>query len=136
MVAAGKEGQWDIVLMGVSAERAEVIDFSAPFILAESGYLVRKDLAVANLAEVDRPGIRIGVFAKSSADNELSKVIKNATLVRAPNVGELYAMLAKGSADVLAAAKSGLYVEQAKADGSIQAAIDRAGLRGIVVPRQ
>ena len=27
------------------------------------------------------------------------------------------------------------YVEQAKADGRIQAAIERAGLRGVVVPR-
>lgn len=175
MIAAGKDGKWDVVMMGVSPERAAVIDFSTPFVEAESGYLVRAGVPIATMAEVDRPGVRIGVFEKSSADNELTKIIKNATLVRVASISELYTMLAGGRADVLAAAKTGLYaessknpgsrvlegrflvepiamgvpkgrdpsaaafvnryVEQAKADGRIQAAIERAGLRGVVVPR-
>jgi polar amino acid transport system substrate-binding protein len=175
MVEAGKANQWDIVMMGISAERAAVIDFSSPFIIAQSGYLVRKDFPAATMADVDRPGVRIGVFAKSSVDNQLTGLIKQATLVRAPSVSALYTMLASGKADVIAAAKTGLYseaaknpgsrvldgsfldepiamgvpkgrdaraaafvnryVEEAKADGRIQAAVDRAGLRGVVVPR-
>jgi polar amino acid transport system substrate-binding protein len=175
MVAAGKEGQWDVVMMGISAERATVIDFTAPVIIAESGYLVRKDLAVSSIADVDRTGIRIGVFAKSSVDNALTPRIKNAQLVRVPSISELYALMSSGKADVLAAAKTGLYVEapknpgsrvlegsildepiamgtpkgrdaaahafvsryveQAKNDGRIQTAVQRAGLQGVVVPR-
>jgi polar amino acid transport system substrate-binding protein len=114
MVAAGTEGRWDVALMGVSAERAAVIDFSSPFAEAESGFLVLAASSIATISDVDRTGVRIGVFAKSSADNELSKIIRNATLVRVPSISEVYTMLDSGRADVLAAAKTGLYAEASK----------------------
>ena len=175
IITAGREGRWDIALMGISAERAAAVDFTAPLIVAQSGYLVGKDVAAQSMAEVDRPGIRIGVFARSSVDAALTPTIRNATLVRVPSIAELYSLLASGKADVLAAAKTGLYAEaaknpgarvldgsfldepiaialpkgrdpaalayveryvaQAKADGRVQAAIDRANLRGVIVPK-
>ena len=173
LVQAGREGRWDVGMMGISAERAAVLDFTAPMIVAQSGYMVGKGVDARTMADVDRPGIRIGVFAKSSVDAALTPTIRQATIVRAPSIAELYTMLANGSADVLAAAKTGLYAEaaknpgarvldgsfldepiamavpkgrtaealafleryvaQAKADGRVQAAIDRAGLRGVIV---
>lgn len=173
IIAGGKSGEWDVVFMGISAERAAVIDFSNPFMEIEIGYLVRAGVPIATASEVDKPGIRVGLFEKSSVDAFLSSTLKNATIVRVKTVPEIFASLDSGKADVVAVNKTalfaesqkrpgsrildgrllvepigmgvpkarsavastyvGTFVEAAKAEGLVKAAIDRAGLRGVAV---
>ena len=173
IIADAKSGEWDVALMGINAERAAAVDFSAPYMEVEQGYLVRAGVPVTTASEVDKPGIRIAVIEKAGADLHLSSSLKNATLVHAKNVGELDAVLESGKADVIAATKTllferaasrpgsrvldgrllvepigmgvpkgrdaiaaayvGKFVEEAKAAGLVKSAIDRAGLRGVVV---
>jgi len=173
IIAGAKAGSWDVVLMGINAERAAVMDFSAPYMEVEQGYLVRAGAPIASAADVDRPGIRVGVIEKAGADVLLSKELRNATLIRAKTVPELYALIAGEKADVIAATKSTLFagapkypgsrvldgrilveplgmavpkgrpstaaayvrkfVEDAKAQGLVKSAIERAGLRGVTV---
>lgn len=79
---------------------------------------MHKDLSISSMAEVDRPRIRIGVFAKSSADNALTALIKNVQLVQLPSIAELYALLSPGKAVVLAVARTGPYLEALRNPGS------------------
>ena len=127
---------------------------------------------MAAVSDVDKPGIRVGVLEKSSADVLLSTSLKHASLVRTKAIDELYGAVASGKADVIATGKPGLFavaakqpgsrvldgrilvepvamgvpkgrgaaaayvgrfVEDAKADGQVKSAIERAGLRGVVV---
>lgn len=173
IVAAAKSGEWDVALMGISAERALEMDFSAPYMEVEQTYLVRAGVPITNRSDVDRQGVRVGVLEKAAADIFLSGALKSATLVRGKSVNELYDLLDSGKADVIAATTSALlsgarqrpgsrvldgrilaerigmgvpkgrdaaaaayvgrYVEDAKADGFVKSAIERAGLRGAVV---
>jgi polar amino acid transport system substrate-binding protein len=172
VLAAAKTGAWDIALMGINSERAAVLDFSAPYMEVEQGYLTRGDVPVRSEADVDKDGIRIGVIEKAGADVLLSRTLKNAVLVRAANVPALFALLDAATVDVIAATKTSLFlgaegrtgsrvldgriliepigigvpkgrgaagafvgkfVQEAKAEGLVKSAIERAKLRGVVV---
>ena len=74
--------------MGINAERAAAMDFSAPYMEVEQGYLVRAGVSIATASDVDKAGIRIGVLEKSGADLYLSRTLKNATLVRVKSLPE------------------------------------------------
>jgi polar amino acid transport system substrate-binding protein len=173
LIAGAKAGELDVVLMGINPERAMAIDFSAPYMEVELGYLVRAGAPITGIADVDKPGVRVAVLEKGGSDLQLSKSLRNAQLIRTASATELYSLLESGKADVVASTKTALFieaakipgsrvldgrflvepigagvpkgrnpaaatyvadfVEAAKADGLIKAAIERAGLRGVVV---
>jgi polar amino acid transport system substrate-binding protein len=149
------------------------MDFSAPYMEVEYGYLVRSGVPIAAISDVDKAGTRIGVLEKSGGDFHLSSTLRNAAVVRVKSIAELSALFGAGKADVIAATKTtlfseaerqpgsrvvdgrflaepigmgvpkgrenaatayvGKFVEEAKANGLIKSAIERAGLRGAVV---
>ena len=50
-----------------TAVRAKIVDFTAPVLLLELGYLVPAGSPVASFTGVDRPGVRVGVSQGSSS---------------------------------------------------------------------
>lgn len=71
------------------------------------------------MADVDKPGVRIAVFEKSGADLYHSNTLKNATLVRAKSIDELFdAVFVSTQADVIAATKSALFERSGSHPGS------------------
>jgi polar amino acid transport system substrate-binding protein len=87
--AAGKvfdgarTGAWDIGFIAIEPVRAQEIEFTAPYVLIDGTYMVRKDSPLKEVADVDKPGIKIAVGLKSAYDLYLTRSLKNATLVRA-----------------------------------------------------
>lgn len=88
--AAGKvagdarANKWDIAFLALDPQRANDIDFTAPYVNIEGGYMVPKDSKLQKLEDLDQKGIRIAVGNKSVYDLFLTRTIKNAELVRAP----------------------------------------------------
>jgi polar amino acid transport system substrate-binding protein len=78
-----KAGAWDIGFIAIEPARAADIEFTAPYVIIEGTYLVRQDSPLKEIADVDKPGIRIGVGLNSVYDLYLTRTLKNATLVRA-----------------------------------------------------
>ena len=78
-----KGGAWDIGFIAIEPVRAADIDFTAPYVIIEGTYMVHKDSALKEIADVDKPGIRIAVGRASAYDLYLTRTIKNATVVRA-----------------------------------------------------
>jgi len=74
---------WDIGLIGAEPQRAEKIAFTAAYAEIEATYLVPPGSPIMTLDEVDRPGIRIAVTARSAYDLWLARNIHHATLMRA-----------------------------------------------------
>ena len=118
LVDGAKSGEWDVALTGINAERAAAMDFSAPCMEVEQGYLVRAGVPVATASDVDKAGIRVGVLEKSGADLHLSSALKNAALVRVNSPAENYALLDAGKADVIAATKTALFAGSESRPGS------------------
>lgn len=119
LLAGASAGQFDVLAMGVTAERAAVIDFTPPYMVVEQGLLARAGLAATQVEDVDRSELRIGVLQKSGADTVLTRQLKQATLVRAPDLDQLFALLAAGGIDLAAATKSRLFEETQKIPGSV-----------------
>ena len=87
--AAGKvfealaAGNVDVGFIAIEPKRAAQVEFSPPYVLIEGTYMVRKDSALKDVGDVDKPGIRIGVGLASVYDLYLTRTLKHATLVRA-----------------------------------------------------
>lgn len=166
-----KSGEWDLAFIAFSPERESVLNFTAPFLVIEHGYLVAAGSPISTMDAVDRSGTRIGTPEGGSVNAILSHTIKNATLVKCPGLAAGLEMLKSGTVDVFAANKANLFemsdklpgsrvldgrlgideiaialpkgrepgmayvrtfIEDAKSDGLIKAAVQRAGLRGAV----
>jgi polar amino acid transport system substrate-binding protein len=78
-----KAGAWDVGFIAIEPVRAAQIEFTAPYVVIDGTYMVRKDSPLKGVEDVDKPGIKIAVGLGSAYDLYLTRTIKNATLVRA-----------------------------------------------------
>lgn len=101
MVDAFRQGALDATFLGVTAERAEAINFGPLVFEIATTYLVPPSSAAARIADIDRPGMRIAVPAPSAQEAYLKKTIAHATLlpVAPENPRAALALLAAGAAD-------------------------------------
>ncbi|SDI24091.1 transporter substrate-binding domain-containing protein [Propionivibrio dicarboxylicus] len=109
VLAAVKSGAADVAFTNASPARAKEMDFSPPYLDIELGYLVAPGVAIADIAGIDRPGVRVAVTAGSTSDGVLSRDLKAATVLRATTVGEGIRLLASGAAEAYATNKSTLF---------------------------
>jgi len=79
---AADDNVWDIGLIGAEPQRAEKIAFTAAYTEIEATYLVPAGSKITAIDQVDRPGIRIAVSARSAYDLWLERNIKHATVLR------------------------------------------------------
>jgi polar amino acid transport system substrate-binding protein len=172
ILAGAKSGEWDVATIGINSDRAQLVDFTAPYMVVEFAFLVPSGSSLSTSADVDKPGIRIAVLEKSSPDAYLSRTLQHATVVRVSTIGSMLELLKRGKADALYATKANMLSESAKIPGSrvlegrfggeetafavpkgrqlgaayarefveefktaglVKGAIERAGLRGVVV---
>lgn len=94
---------WDIAFLAIEPVRAAQIAFTAPYVLIEGTYLVRKDAPFQGVAELDAPGRRILVSPKSAYDLYLTRTLQHAELVRreSPAAADLSALLARETLDAM-----------------------------------
>lgn len=74
-------GTWDIGLIGAEPQRATKIAFSPAYCEIEATYIVPEGSPLQQIADVDRPGVRIAVTARAAYGLWLERNIKQATLV-------------------------------------------------------
>jgi polar amino acid transport system substrate-binding protein len=164
-----KAGEWDIAFFGPTPAREAVLNFTAPLLVIEHGYLVPGGSAISTIEAVDRPGIRVGAPQGGSVNAFLARSLKNAAVIASPSVPAGEELLLSGKVDAFAANKANLfqladkmpgsrvldgrigvdevaialpkgreigrvyvqkYVENARSEGLVKAAVQRAGLRG------
>ena len=109
VVRGAKSGEWDVAFLSGSAARGKAMDFTAPIVEIERSYLVQSGSSISTVADVDQPGIRVAVPAKGGTDRYLSRVLKNAVLVRGKGSAGAFELLKSGKADALAGSKPTLF---------------------------
>lgn len=85
-----KANEVDIVFLAIEPVRAAEIEFTAPYVIIEGCYAVPKDSKLNSPADVDQPGIRVGVNVASAYDLFLTRSLKHATLVRSEDGAETF----------------------------------------------
>jgi len=114
--AAGTDA-WDIGLIGADPLRSEKTAFTAAYCEIEATYMVPPGSKLKTIADVDKPGVRICVSARSAYDLWLERNIQHATLVRASGLGGAFEMYLQGGVDALAGLRPGLLGDLPKAPG-------------------
>lgn len=109
IIDALKAGQADMTITNASPARARDIDFTPPLVQLETGYLVPAGSRIVALAQVDQPGVRVGVSSGSTSQGVMARELKAARLVAAPSVPAAVAMLKQGELDAFATNKGILF---------------------------
>ena len=89
--------------------RAELVDYSDPYLLFGSAYAVRADSSIRRTAEVDRAGVTVGAVTGQSQTIWVDEHITSARIHALPAVppnAALAAMLLDGTVDAFAANRS------------------------------
>jgi polar amino acid transport system substrate-binding protein len=76
------DGEADICFLAIDPAREEEVAFTAPYVVIEGVYAVRADASHQTPADIDQPGVRIGVKRGSAYDLHLTRTLQHATLVR------------------------------------------------------
>ena len=109
---------WDIGLIGAEPARAEKIAFSAAYVEIEATYLVPAGSALQTVEEVDRPGVRIAVMARSAYDLWLVRNIKHAQLVHADGGDAAFDLFVNEKLEALASLRPGLLTDVDRLPGA------------------
>jgi polar amino acid transport system substrate-binding protein len=101
--------RWDIAFVGREPERAKDIEFTAPYVVIEGGYLVPASSPLQTIEDVDRDGVRIAVSRGSAYDLFLARgYLKRATLLRAPSPSASMDVFANEKLEAVAGVKAAL----------------------------
>jgi polar amino acid transport system substrate-binding protein len=109
VLQALKSGQVDVTLANASPARVKEFDWTPPLLLIELGYLVVPGSPVSTLADVDRPGIRIGVTRGGTSNGTLMREFQHAQVVPAATLKSAIEMLSQHKIDAYATNKANLY---------------------------
>jgi len=109
---------WDIGLIGAEPQRAEKIAFSAAYAQIEATYLVPAGSPITEIAQVDQPGIRIAVTARSAYDLWLERHIQHATLLRTDTLDSALTRFVDEKLEVLAGLRPRLTTDLASLPGA------------------
>ncbi len=80
--ALGRD-QWDVAFLSAEPERAQEVDFTAPYVYIEGTYLVPQGARFMRAADLDQEGVRVAVAKGAAYDLVLTRLLKKATIVRA-----------------------------------------------------
>jgi polar amino acid transport system substrate-binding protein len=115
--AAGRD-VWDIGLIAAEPARAKEIAFTPAYAEIEATYLVPAGSPLKTIAEVDRPGVRIAVAARSAYDLWLSRHLAHAELVRSGSLDAAYERFVGEKLDALAGLRPRLLQDLEKLPGA------------------
>ena len=109
VVDALKGGRADFTVTNATPARAQDVDFTPPLIALELGLLALPGSPVQELADIDRPGMRIGVTQGGTSHGALTRELKQARVVPAPSLQAAAEMLQRREVDAFATNKAILF---------------------------
>lgn len=108
------EDRWDIGLIAHESERAQTIAFSPAYVEIEATYLVPEGSGARTIDEIDTPGTRVAVSARSAYDLHLARTLNHAELVRGEGLPGARDVFVSQKLDALAGLRPAL-LDDAKA---------------------
>lgn len=104
LVASAGKDEWDITFLVIDPERAEFVNFTAPYMYIESTFLVPAGSTAQGLQDLDRTGKTIVAAARGTQEKWLRANARSATLLSASSGVAANQMLREGKVDAVAGA--------------------------------
>jgi len=111
-------GVWDVAVLADEPARAKEIAFAGATTEIEATYLVPAGSPLQKIDDVDSPGVRIALGAKSGYDLYLTRTVKHAQLVRIAGSSAAFKHFADEKLEAFAALKTELLKYAAQLPGS------------------
>ena len=119
LVECLQSGACDIGSLGFDPARTDQVGgFTPPFMQVEFTYLVPVGLSAANVAHIDRPGIRVAVVRNHASTLALSRLARHAEQIVAETPDAAFDLLRNGYAHAWASVRPALLNYRAKLSGS------------------
>jgi polar amino acid transport system substrate-binding protein len=112
------KGEVDFTVSNSTPARAASVTFSQTLLTIELGYLVTATSPITAIADIQKPGLRIGVTQNSTSQGTIPKLLPNATVVPAQNYKRGIEMLEHGEIDTYATNKPTLFEMSDQMPGS------------------
>ncbi|HYF18518.1 MAG TPA: transporter substrate-binding domain-containing protein [Ramlibacter sp.] len=98
------QGTWDVAILAIEPSRTTVA-FSPPLTDIEATYAVAATSSWRDADQLDAPGLRIAAAEKTGYEGYLSRMLRQATLVRAKGIDASIDLVQAGGADAVAGLK-------------------------------
>ena len=108
--------KWDVGNFAFEKKRAEIIDFSNPYVNIDANFLLRKNSEINRNNDVDNENNKIAVVDRSAYDLWLSDNFKKAKIIRAKTISETHNLFYNKDVNILAGLKPKLLEELNKND--------------------
>jgi len=108
----------DFTISNSTPARAATVVFSQTLLTIELGYLVVVSSPIKGIADIQKPGLRIGVTQGSTSQGTIPKLLPNAVVVPAENYKRGIEMLERGEIDTYATNKPTLFEMSDQMPGS------------------
>ena len=113
-----QNNEWDVTFLVADPARLADADFSPPYMQTEYTYLVPAGSSKQSVADMDQLGVHIAVPRGDGSDLRLTKMLKNAELVRADSVAAIVDMVRARQVDAYAGPRVVLLKLSEQAPGS------------------
>ena len=113
------KNEWDIGNIAAETKRAEIIDFSNPYVTIDANFLTTTKANFSNNSDINTAGIKIAVSERSAYDLWLTENFKKPKIVRAATIQDSHDMFIRGEVDVLASLKPKL-LEELSSDPNVK----------------
>lgn len=107
-VDAGARAEWDIAFLAMDPARAEILNFSAPYITIETGIAVALESPLYSVDEIDQPGVRISAASGAAYELHLRRTLRSADLATRLTYPEAVGMLRDGRSNAVAGLRDAL----------------------------
>jgi polar amino acid transport system substrate-binding protein len=118
VLGGARNNAWDVAFLVLDPARAADADFSSPYMESEFTLLVPSNSTIRNFADADQAGIRIGVPRGDAVDLRLTRIAKQAELVRVDNQAAGADLLRTGRINAYAAPRPALTGMSAQLSGT------------------
>lgn len=115
---AAAAGAWDVAFVPADVERAQVLDFTAPYYLYQTGFLSLPGSSLRRVDQLDRAGVRIGALAGSTTMQNTVRGLRKATVVPFATRVELIDALRARKVHTIAMASGAIEQVAAKIEGA------------------
>ena len=115
---ATRTGAVEVSFMPVDDARRQVVEFGPAYYLLESTYLVTGASGAADVAEVDRPGMRVIAIANTTTFRASARTLKATQPLAVTSVADAIEMMRSGRADAFALSRDTLRPIQPLVPGS------------------
>jgi len=111
-------GSIDVTFMPVDDLRRQLVDFGPGYYQLESTYLVSGASGITDVAQVNRPGLRVVAIAGTTTFRASARTLTATQPVPVPSVADAVNLMRSGQADALALSRDSLQPFLAELPGS------------------